>query len=297
MRNGRNCSDGSSGVCMVRDKDPIDSEGFIAALATAGAAPRVAITLGSGLGDALASWRVRARWPWSAFLAVRAGEIPGHQREFVLAETSGIPVLLVSGRLHFYQGVGAAAVTAYVRLLGAAGVTTLILTNAAGGLNPEFRVGDLMVIADHLNLPGMTGQNPLSCGPNFVDATAIYTPHLRALAHGAASGLGMVLREGIYAMVAGPSYETPAEQRMLRALGADAVGMSTAPEALVARQLGMAVLGFSTITNVAGAPSVSHDEVMREGAQVSARLATLLAALMPDLVGKSIAARKLRTGG
>jgi purine-nucleoside phosphorylase len=248
-----------------------------------GDAPRVAITLGSGLGEALNGWEVRARWPWTDFLPVTAGTVPGHRRELILAAHGGRRVLLVSGRLHFYQGVGMEELTGYVRLLADAGVRTLVLTNAAGGLNPEFQVGDLMVIADHVNLPGLAGQHPLRGGPHFLDSTNLYAPHLRALAHQAAASAGFVLREGVYAMVGGPSYETPAEQRFLRALGADAVGMSTAPETLVARQCGMDVLGFSSITNVAGAASISHAEVLAAGAQVAQRLATLLALLLPAL--------------
>src|SRR4051812_27643781 len=242
------------------------------ALHAAGDVPRVAITLGSGLGEALDSWPVVARWPWSDFLAVTAGEVPGHRREFILAECGGQRVLLVSGRLHSYQGVGMDDVTAYVRLLADAGVTTLVLTNAAGGLNPEFQVGDLMMIADHINIPGLVGNHPLRGGANFLDSTQLYAPHLRTLAHRAATSAGFVLREGVYAMVGGPSYETPTEQRFLRALGADAVGMSTAPETLVARHRGMNVLAFSSITNVAGAASVSHTDVLAEGAHVAQRL-------------------------
>jgi purine-nucleoside phosphorylase len=174
-------------------------------------------------------------------------------------------------------------VTAYVRLLADAGVRMLVLTNAAGGLNPEFQVGDLMVIADHINMPGLAGQHPLRGGAHFLDSTNIYAPSLRALAHRAAASAGFVLREGVYAMVGGPSYETPAEQRLLRALGADAVGMSTVPEALVARYRGMEVLAFSSITNVVGAASVSHTEVLTAGARVAQRLAAILRVLLPDL--------------
>jgi purine-nucleoside phosphorylase len=258
-----------------------------AAIHAAGVQPRIAITLGSGLGDALARWPVVARWTWSAFLDVTAGDVPGHRREFILAMCGIVPVMLVSGRLHAYQGVPIDEVGAYVRLLADAQVATLILTNAAGGLNPDFRVGDLMVLSDHINLPGLIGENPLRGGPNFLDCTNLYAPHLRARAHGAAAGAGLALREGVYAMVGGPTYETPAEQRFLRALGADAVGMSTAPEALVARQCGMDVLAFSSITNVAGAESVSHTEVLAEGAHVAARLATIMEQLIPELHGLS----------
>ncbi len=268
---------------MNANDEYFDAPRFRAALRTAGAMPQVAITLGSGLGDALAGWTVRGRWPWSDFVSVSAGEVPGHRREFILAEGGGVPVLLVSGRLHLYQGVPVERLGDYVRLLAGSGIGTLILTNAAGGLNADFRVGDLMVIADHLNFPGFAGEHALRGGPNFVDCTAIYTPHLREAAHAAADRAGFTLRDGVYAMVAGPGYETPAEQRLLRLLGADAVGMSTVPEALVARQLGLDVLGFSSITNVAGAASLSHDEVLREGAQVAVRLAALLDVLLPAL--------------
>lgn len=262
-------------------------ETFAAAIHATGIQPHIAITLGSGLGDALARWPVVARWLWSAFMDVAAGNVPGHRREFVLAMCGDVPVLLISGRLHAYQGVPIEAVGAYVRLLADARIATLILTNAAGGLNPEFRVGDLMALTDHINLPGLVGENPLRGGPNFLDCTQIYSPHLRAKAHGVAAGAGLVLREGVYAMVGGPTYETPAEQRFLRALGADAVGMSTAPEALVARQCGMDVLAFSSITNIAGAESVSHTEVLAEGAHVASRLATILERLIPELHGLS----------
>jgi purine-nucleoside phosphorylase len=263
--------------------DEMKAGDFLAVLRAAGAPPRVAITLGSGLGEALQGWDMLARWPWSEFLMVTAGDVPGHRREIILAAHGGQRVLLVSGRLHYYQGVGMDDLTAYVQLLADAGVSTLVLTNAAGGLNPEFQVGDLMVIADHVNLPGLAGHHPLRGGPHFLDSTNLYAPHLRALAHRAAASAGFVLREGVYAMVGGPSYETPAEQRFLRALGVDAVGMSTVPETLVARQRGMEVLAFSSITNVAGAASVSHAEVLAAGAQVAERLATLLGQLLPDL--------------
>ncbi len=259
---------------------------FARSLRAAGAVPRVAITLGSGLGGALGAWTEIARWSWEAFLPVAAGAVPGHERAFILAERCGVRALLVSGRLHWYQGVGMDDLTGYVRLLAAAGIATLVLTNAAGGLNPDYRVGDLMVLADHLNLPGLAGQHPLRGGPHFLDSTHLYAPALRALAHGAAASAGFVLREGVYAMVGGPSYETPAEQRFLRALGADAVGMSTAPETLVARQCGMEVLAFSSITNIAGAASVSHAEVLVAGAQAAVRLAALLERLLPDLASR-----------
>jgi purine-nucleoside phosphorylase len=278
---------------------PQHGEEFAAAIAAAGVRPRIAVTLGSGLGDALAAWPVIGRWPWASFMPVQAGEVPGHRREFMLVACGAVPVLLVSGRLHYYQGVSIAAVAGYVRLLHHAGITTLILTNAAGGLNPDFCVGDLMVLTDHLNLPGLAGHHPLRGGPNFLDSTNVYAPRLRSRAHAAAASGGIVLREGVYAMVGGPSYETPAEQRFLRAIGADAVGMSTAPEALVARQCGMEVLAFSSITNVAGAESLTHAEVLHEGARVARRLATVLERLIPEIdqeTAGELTARNLQYG-
>lgn len=271
---------------MMRADVPTTSDAetaFAAAIAGTGVRPRIAVTLGSGLGDALAAWPVIARWPWSSFIPTDASEVPGHRREFVLATCDAVPILLVSGRLHYYQGIRIADVAGYVRLLHRAGITTLLLTNAAGGLNPEFGVGDLMVVTDHINLPGLAGLNPLRGGPDFLDCTHIYAPHLRARAHTAAASAGIVLREGIYAMVGGPSYETPAEQHFLRAIGADAVGMSTAPEALVARHYGMNVLAFSSITNVAGAEFLSHADVLHEGTYVAKRLAIVLERLIPEI--------------
>lgn len=271
---------------MTDDAPTMDADGFRAALEAAGGVPRAAVVLGSGLGDALAGWPVDGRWSWADFLAVPAvAGVPGHRREFGRAWAGDTPVLLVAGRLHLYQGVAAERLGDYVRLLAAVGVETLVLTNAAGGLNPAFHVGDLMLITDHLNLPGLAGNHPLRGGPHFLDCTAVYDPALRVAAHAAAARTGQSLREGVYAMVAGPGYETPAEQRMLRLMGADAVGMSTAPEALVARQCGLRVLAFSSITNVAGADAVSHDAVLREGAGIATRLATLLAALLARVGG------------
>jgi purine-nucleoside phosphorylase len=262
---------------------PDPETAFAAAIEATGARPHIAVTLGSGLGDALAAWPVIGRWPWLSFMPSDAGDVPGHRREFALVNCGAVPVLLVSGRLHYYQGVGIAAVTGYIRLLHRARITTLILTNAAGGLNPDYGVGDLMVLADHINLPGLVGHNPLRGGPDFLDCTHVYTPRLRARAHTAATSAGIVLREGVYAMVGGPSYETPAEQRFLRAIGADAVGMSTAPEALVARRSGMDVLAFSSITNVAGAESLTHTDVLHQGARSAKRLATVLERLIPEI--------------
>jgi purine-nucleoside phosphorylase len=262
---------------------PDPETAFAAVIEATGTQPRIAVTLGSGLGDALAAWPVIGRWSWSSFMRSDAGDVPGHRREFALVNCGTVPILLVSGGLHSYQGVSIAAVTEYVRLLHHARITTLILTNAAGGLNPDYGVGDLMVLGDHINLPGLIGHNPLRGGPNFLDCTHVYTPHLRARAHIAAASAGIVLREGVYAMVGGPSYETPAEQRFLRAIGADAVGMSTAPEALVARCCGMDVLAFSSITNIVGAESLSHTDVVHQGAQSAKRLAAILERLIPEI--------------
>ncbi|MHB8618942.1 MAG: purine-nucleoside phosphorylase, partial [Chloroflexota bacterium] len=218
--------------------------------------PRVGLILGSGLGS-LADQVVDATSiPYAEIPGFPCSTVAGHANELVLGHLGGQPIVAMRGRIHFYEGFSPAEVTFPVRVMAELGVATLLVTNAAGGLNPDFRTGDVMLMADHLFLPGMAGQHPLR-GPNddtlgarFPSMAAAYDPGLRSRAREAAGRLGWVLREGIYVMVSGPSYETPAECRFLRTIGADAVGMSTVPEVVVARHQGLAVLGLSLITNV-----------------------------------------------
>jgi purine-nucleoside phosphorylase len=247
-----------------------------------GAPPDVAIVLGSGLGEftkALQDAVVCAsadvpNWPASA--------VVGHAGELVLGTIAGKRVAALSGRVHFYEGHDLRTVTFAVRALAVWGIRTLILTNAAGGINVAFDPGTLMVIDDHINLLGsnpLVGPNDERFGPRFPDMSEVYSRRLREVAAAAAAAAGVALARGVYVAVHGPSYETPAEIRAFRTLGADAVGMSTVPEAIVARHMGVEVLGISCITNPAAgvlpAPLV-HDEVMEVARRVRAEFSRLL---------------------
>ncbi|HMT22424.1 MAG TPA: purine-nucleoside phosphorylase [Promineifilum sp.] len=249
--------------------------------------PETALILGSGLNslaDTIESPDIVPtgdipNWPIST--------VPGHVGRLVIGDLEGRPVLILQGRTHFYEGYPMDRVTLPIRVMHALGVKTLIVTNAAGGLNPAYEPGDLMLIRDHLNFPGMAGNNPLrgpndeTIGPRFPDMTFSYDPALREVAHRVAADAGIVLREGIYAYVAGPSFETPAELRFLHMAGGDAVGMSTAPEVVVARHAGIRVLGISTISNLASLDpgpgfTVNHEEVLEMGQRAVPRLITVV---------------------
>ncbi len=251
-------------------------------------APRVAIVLGSGLGDAADEVRSATRIPYAEIPGFQKPSAPGHKGELVAGTLDGVPVLVQSGRFHLYEGHAPAVAALPVRLFARLGVGTLIVTNAAGGIRPTFRPPTLMLIADHINL---MFRNPLE-GPveegeqRFPDMSDPYDPALRALAREVARQEKIVLEEGVYAALLGPSYETPAEIRMLQRLGADAVGMSTVPEVIVARARGIRCLGFSSITNVAAglsAAPLSHAEVLAAGTQVAGQLATLIRGVIARL--------------
>jgi len=250
--------------------------------------PRVAIVLGSGLGDAADEVRSATRIPYAEIPGFQKPGAPGHKGELVAGTLDGVPVLVQSGRFHLYEGHAPAVAALPVRLFARLGVGTLIVTNAAGGIRPTFRPPTLMLIADHINL---MFRNPLE-GPveegeqRFPDMSDPYDPALRALAREVARQEKIVLEEGVYAALLGPSYETPAEIRMLQRLGADAVGMSTVPEVIVARARGIRCLGFSSITNVAAglsAAPLSHAEVLAAGTQVAGQLATLIRGVIARL--------------
>ncbi len=251
-------------------------------------APRVAIVLGSGLGDAADEVRSATRIPYAEIPGFQKPGAPGHKGELVAGTLDGVPVLVQSGRFHLYEGHAPAVAALPVRLFARLGVGTLIVTNAAGGIRPTFRPPTLMLIADHINL---MFRNPLE-GPveegeqRFPDMSDPYDPALRALAREVARQEKIVLEEGVYAALLGPSYETPAEIRMLQRLGTDAVGMSTVPEVIVARARGIRCLGFSSITNVAAglsAAPLSHAEVLAAGTQVAGQLATLIRGVIARL--------------
>lgn len=255
------------------------------------AEPRIAAVLGSGLGGVvdLLDADPQLRIGYDGIPNVPGTAVPGHAGEVVAGTVGGTPLLILSGRAHPYEGYSHRESTLLLRAVIALGIETLIVTNAAGGLDPDYDPGDVMLISDHVNL---SGENPL-LGPNlerfgerFPAMTDAYDPQLRALARESARRTGVPLREGVYVMLSGPSYETRAEMRMLRTLGGDAVGMSTVHEVIVARHAGVRVLGFSLITNKATEDvetGATHDEVIAMGRIGAERLVTLMADLLPRL--------------
>ena len=251
--------------------------------------PELAIVLGSGLGALAQSPESRAgvAIPF-ADLGFPPQSVEGHSGQLLFCELEGRRVVLQAGRFHFYEGHPLAVVTLPMRLYGRLGVKAVLLTNAAGALNADHQVGDLMVIRDHINF---TGQNPLvgpnlGPGPRFPDMSAAYTPALRRQLHAAAGALGQRLQEGVYLGVPGPSYETPAEIRAFRAWGADAVGMSTVPEALVARHEGLQIAGISCLCNMAAGildQPLTHQEVLEAGQAAAGRFEGLVRRFVRDL--------------
>jgi purine-nucleoside phosphorylase len=255
------------------------------------ASPRVAIVLGSGLGGVveLLDPEPRLVIPYGDIPNVPVTTVAGHAGELVAGLASGIPVLLLSGRAHAYEGWSHRASTILLRACLSLGIRTLVVTNASGGINPAFDPGDVMVISDIIN---MSGDNPLAgpnidkLGPRFFSMTDALDAGLRARARAAAGRAGVTLEEGVYLMLPGPTYETRAELRMLRTFGADAVGMSTVPEVLVARHHGVQVLGFSLVTNKATPEmegEVTHEEVLAMGPIGAGRLSSVLRELLPEL--------------
>ena len=250
--------------------------------------PRVAIVLGSGLGGLANRVTNPQRIPYGEIPGFHVPTVLGHKGELVAGMLGGVPVIMQSGRFHMYEGHSAQVSAMPTRVFASLGADTLIVTNAAGGIRRAFGPGTLMAISDHLNL---TGRNPLEGDvlpgeTRFPDMTVAYDAKLRALAHLVAVEQGTPLVDGVYAALLGPTYETPAEIRMLERLGADAVGMSTAPETIVARARGMRVLGISTITNAAAGIShelMSHADVMKVADEVAGKLASLVEAVVGRL--------------
>jgi purine-nucleoside phosphorylase len=231
--------------------------------------PTLALVLGSGFNHVLRELTVDAEIPYAKLPGFPKPGVLGHDGKLLIGRLGGTPVLVLSGRAHFYEGHTMEQVTFAVRVLAAIGIRDLLLTNAAGGINRKFRAGDFMVLTDHINL---MGANPLRGGPNFVDMTRVYDAMLNALLSKSARVCKIKLRRGVYLAVSGPSYETPAEIRAFARLGADAVGMSTVPEAIVARQCGLRVAAISCITNLAAGISkgeLSHTEVLETGERVT----------------------------
>jgi len=256
--------------------------------------PHIGLVLGSGLSDLANALQAADTIPYEEIPGWPASTVVGHSGKLVIGQLEGQTVLVQQGRAHFYEGYTQAQVVFPVRVMHALGIQTLIVTNAAGGINRAFNPGDLMLIKDHLNFVGIAGSNPLRgpnderIGPRFPDMTQAYDPSLRQLAQATAVSQNLTLHEGVYAYVAGPSFETPAELRFLHAVGADAVGMSTVPEVIVARHAGMRVMGISSITNKAildPTPEavVSHEEVLETGKLIVPRLTQLLYGILPKL--------------
>lgn len=256
-----------------------------------GFAPAVGVVLGSGLG-AFAE-------ELDGAVSVDYGEIPhwpistavGHAGKLVAGYVDGAPVVVLSGRAHHYEGYTAQQATFSTRVMRMLGAHSMVITNAAGGINLGYSQGALVALSDHLNLQGvnpLTGPNDDHWGPRFPDMSEAYSIAYRAIAREAAAGLGFHLPEGVYAAVAGPNYETPAEIRYLRTIGADLVGMSTVAEVIVANHMGMKVLAISCVTNMAAGvldQKIDHEEVLETGRQVRGRFTSLLKAILPQLKG------------
>jgi purine-nucleoside phosphorylase len=251
--------------------------------------PRIAIVLGSGLGAFAEEFDHAVAIPYREIPGFVTSTAQGHVGSLVVGKVDGVPVAAMQGRVHSYEGYSLEEVTFPIRTLKLFGIETLILTNAAGGIDVQLTQGALMVISDHLNLMGMNplrGPNDERFGPRFPDMTEVYSRDLQELVTQEARALGTTVRRGIYAALAGPSYETPAEIHMLRAFGADAVGMSTVPEAIVARHMSMNVVGISCITNMAAGISeqtINHEEVMETGQKVRETFTTLLRRIIAKL--------------
>jgi purine-nucleoside phosphorylase len=251
--------------------------------------PKIAVVLGSGLQGFTAELDERTEIPYESVPGWPPSTVVGHAGKLVLGRLGDLQVAVMAGRNHLYEGYTPAQVTFGVRVLHRLGVASIIFTNSAGGINMNYSQGALVLISDHINLQGvnpLVGPNDDSLGPRFPDMTEAYCAEYRAIARDAASELGIELREGVYAALLGPNYETPAEIRYLRTIGADLVGMSTAPEVIVANWLGMRVLAISCVTNMAAGilpGRINHEEVLEAGRRVRDKLVRLLKAVLPRL--------------
>lgn len=257
-----------------------------------GQQPAFGLILGSGLGGLADAVERAVHIPYPELPHWPTSTVQGHSGQLVAGQLEGQPVLVMQGRAHYYEGYSMAQVGLPLRVMQRLGVHTVIITNAAGGVNPEFSPGDVMLITDHLNLIGMSGLSPLrgpnidELGPRFPDMMHAYNPELRAAAVRVAQQAGVRLQQGVYAGLAGPNFETPADLRFLRVVGADAVGMSTVPEVIVARQGGMRVLGFSGISNKAnldGNTPTTHAEVLQAGALIVPKLEKIVRGVLAEV--------------
>ena len=251
--------------------------------------PMIALVLGSGLGafgDELAE---AVRIPYAQIPSFPRSTAIGHAGQLVIGKSDDVPVAVMQGRVHLYEGYSSAEAAFPMRVLGRMGIRAVILTNAAGGINPDYGKGGLVILRDHINLQGanpLVGDNDERFGPRFPDMTYTYTKRYREIALEEARKLGIAPREGVYAGLLGPSYETPAEIRYLRSIGADLVGMSTIPEAIAARHMGINVLAISCVTNMAAGmldKPLSHLEVLETTQRVMGQFVALLRAVLPKI--------------
>lgn len=254
--------------------------------------PQIALILGSGLGPLADEVESPAIIPTNEIPNWPVSTVQGHKGQLLIGRLMGKPILVLQGRAHYYEGYSMSRIGLPVRVMQRLGVRTVVLTNAAGGINPEFFAGDLMLITDHLSLLPMTGPNPLrgpnldEFGPRFPDMSEVYDKELLALAQQVSDGQNLNVRRGVYAGLSGPSFETPADCRFLRQAGADAVGMSTVPEAIVARHGGLRVLGISGISNkidINGNNVASHEEVLEAGKIIVPKLSALIKGVLARL--------------
>jgi purine-nucleoside phosphorylase len=251
--------------------------------------PRIAVVLGSGLGDFADRLENPSVIPYSDIPGWPRSTAIGHAGKLVVGAIDGLPVAVLAGRVHIYEGYTAQQVVFGIRALFKIGVDSLVLTNAAGGINSVYRPGQLVLIGDHINLLGqnpLTGPNDEALGPRFPDMTEAYSKQYREMARAAGKEIGLDLAEGVYAAVPGPSYETPAEIRYLRSIGADLVGMSTVPETIAANHMGMKVLGISCVTNLAAGVTgqkLNHAEVLEVGRGIAGTMTDLLRLVLPLL--------------
>jgi purine-nucleoside phosphorylase len=251
--------------------------------------PKIGLVLGSGLGAFGDELNDAIRIHYSQIPGFPRSTAVGHPGQMVIGKSANVPVAVMQGRVHLYEGYSPAEVTYPIRVLGKMGIRALILTNAAGGINLEYKQGALVVISDHINLQGqnpLVGPNDERFGPRFPDMTHAYYKSYRALALDAARKMRKTVYQGVYAALLGPSYETPAEIRYLRTIGADLVGMSTVPEVIVARQMGMKILAISCVTNMAAGildKPLDHQEVLETGARVQGDFVALLKAVLPGI--------------
>jgi len=256
--------------------------------------PKIALTLGSGMGPLAAEITHTTIIPYTDIPYFAPSTVSGHAGQLVIGKLQGHTVLAMQGRYHFYEGHSIQSVTLPVRVMKLLGVEIFVVTNAAGGLNQSFAVGDLMLITDHINFTGMAGHHPLrgpnldDFGPRFPDMSTPYDLELQAMAQAAARRAGFTLQQGVYVSLAGPSFETPAEIRFLKIIGGDAVGMSTAPEVVVARHSGIRVLGISGISNVAitdtaSNQKTSHEEVLAASRMMASKLIKLVKGILIEM--------------